>query len=394
MGSKLNIGLVISNCNQNSGASSYESEIMHSMSHQSDTWSLKVIHAGCCQRAKFESHNRDINYRKANRKVTQLKSLLRTSLIFNLLFFKIGLKHTHFEKFLKRNHIDLIYFVSPNHLSLQVLSVPMINTVWDLGHLDKFKFHETNLNGNYEVRELYYGCIIRKSMYIFVDSEKTKQNIIDNYGYAGNRIITLGFPIKKFDNNIEFKFHDLPKEFFFYSASFWTHKAHLLLIEACHKLKQDGAECNFVFAGVDRGNLKKIQKYIDLKNLDENIKVYQNLSDNEIGYLINKSKCVVFPSLIGPTNLPPLEALSLGKRIIVSSVHSELFNSEMIVKIEKDDIDSWVNSLKNFDIDYKNDPLTSNKVAKNILRNSIQMKLDLKVNLDKIIEEIKVIQIL
>ena len=394
MGRKLNIGLVVSNCNQNSGASSYESEIIQSVSHQSDSWKLKVIHAGCCKREKFDSQNRDVNYRKANRKVTHLKSLLRTSLIFNLVFFKLGFRSTHFEKFLNKYHIDLVYFVSPNHLSLQVLSIPMINTVWDLGHLDKFKFHETHLSGNYEVRELYYGSIIRKSMYIFVDSEKTKKNIISNYGYAENRIIILGFPIKKFDNNIEFNFNDLPKEFFFYSASFWTHKAHLLLIGACHKLKQDGIERNFVFAGVDRGNLKKIQKYIKLRDLDENIKIYQNLNDNEIGYLINKSKCVVFPSLIGPTNLPPLEALSLGKRIIVSSVHSELFNSDMIVKLEKDDIDNWVNTLNNYDIDQKIDPVISNKVAKNILRNSNQMKLDVKVYLAKIIGEIEVIQIL
>ena len=394
MGKKLNIGLVISNCNQSSGASSYESEIMKSISHQSDTWKLNVIHAGCCKREKFESQSRDVNYRKANKKVTHLKSLLRTSLIFNLIFFKFGFKHTHFEKFLKKNHIDLVYFVSPNHLSLQVLSIPMINTVWDLGHLDKFKFYETNLNGNYEVRELYYGRVLQKSMYIFVDSEITKQNIVNNYGCADSRIIKLGFPIKKFDNNIDFKFQDLPEEFFFYSASFWTHKAHLILMEACHKLKKDGAEYNFVFAGVDRGNLKKIQKYIELKDLDKNIKIYQNLSDNEVGYLINKSKCVVFPSLIGPTNLPPLEALSLGKRIIVSSVHSDLFNSDMIVKVEKDDVDNWVNALNNFDINHKTDPVISNKVAKNILKNSNQMKLDLKVYLDKIIEEIKVIQIL
>ena len=46
------------------------------------------------------------------------------------------------------------------------------------------------------------------------------------------------------------------------------------------------------------------------------------MADNEIVALYKKSIALVFPDLLGPTNIPPLEAIVLGTPVICSNVFS------------------------------------------------------------------------
>jgi glycosyltransferase involved in cell wall biosynthesis len=44
--------------------------------------------------------------------------------------------------------------------------------------------------------------------------------------------------------------------------------------------------------------------------------------EEEIIALYMKSRCLVMPTFFGPTNIPPLEALSLGTEVVYSKIYA------------------------------------------------------------------------
>ena len=59
-----------------------------------------------------------------------------------------------------------------------------------------------------------------------------------------------------------------------------------------------------------------------MENLIELGTVNCDLSEREVVALYKRATALVFPSLIGPTNIPPLEAMVLGTSVLCSDLFS------------------------------------------------------------------------
>jgi len=121
------------------------------------------------------------------------------------------------------------------------------------------------------------------------------------------------------------KKYRLPEKFIFYPAQFWHHKNHKRLILALEKIKKEKrVEVPLVLTGGFSSSYKEVFK--EAMNLIKELKMEKQIiylgyvSELEMVALYKKSLFLVFPTLIGPTSIPPLEAQTLGAPVLCSNL--------------------------------------------------------------------------
>lgn len=251
----------------------------------------------------------------------KILKILSLQIWFQILRFKWK---TTFEKTLDNHSIDLVYFLSPSSLALYLLSHNYIYTVWDLCHRDMLEFPEVNYYREFEVREILYNNAPKKAVAVLTDSELGKSNVIRRYNLDESRVFSSSFSPSI--NIVESNFIDIKKkynidvDYIYYPAQFWAHKNHIYIIDAIVKLKKKGILLAAVFSGSDKGNLKYILDYAKKLNVEDLIHYIGFAPNEEIYYLYKQSLALVMPSYFGPTNIPPLEAFSIGTPVIYSDL--------------------------------------------------------------------------
>lgn len=248
-------------------------------------------------------------------------------------------------RFLRSSGFDLAYFSSPSPLALRLGSFPYLFTVWDFGHLDLPGFTEVWAQSVWVRRERIYSLGIGRAMHIMVDSEKTGIRLEDRYGIPRNRWTSIGLlPNAQLGSA---KSREIAHDYVIYPAKFWPHKNHSVLLEALSLLKSRGVKLKLVLTGSDGGNLRLVQARIRSLGLEEDVLIVGQIGRQRLLGLISNAVALVMPSLLGPTNLPPLEALQLGVPTIVSDEHN--FGLELdayVRKVPALDIDGWANEIQ------------------------------------------------
>ena len=238
-------------------------------------------------------------------------------------FSRLKLKFkTTFENKLEDQNIDLVYFLSPSFLALELISHNYIFTIWDLCHRDTPEFPEVNYFREFERREFLYNRAPKKAIAVITDSELGRENSIRRYNLDRDRVFSASF-IPSFNAN-ETEFVDIKKkykidgEYIFYPAQFWAHKNHVYIIDAIAKLKKEGIFLNVIFSGSDKGNLEYVLNYAQKLKVSNLIKYIGFAPNEDVFHLYKQSLALVMPSYFGPTNIPPLEAFAIGTPVIYS----------------------------------------------------------------------------
>jgi glycosyltransferase involved in cell wall biosynthesis len=250
------------------------------------------------------------------------------------------------EKSFAIHNIDIAYFLSPNSLSLGLIQTPMINTVWDLGHRDLPGYKEMASATQYTKREFYYSKVIPKSLLVVTDSKKTKKRIEEIYNVPSHKIVDAGlFPdIKNFQNMPADPSSTDHGEYLIYPAQFWRHKNHDLLVELMADLSKEFPNLKLYLTGSDKGEMSRIRDLIKSSQLEDSINILGYVDSETLTGLIKGAKALVFPSRLGPTNLPPLESLMLGTPVVVTNVNSILIHDPEhgIWVVEDNSLDQFV----------------------------------------------------
>jgi glycosyltransferase involved in cell wall biosynthesis len=233
-----------------------------------------------------------------------------------------GSRETLFEKRLVKLGVDLIYFASPNLLALGIFRIPMATTVWDLGHRDLPEFPEFSAHGRWDNRELYFRVTVPKSVFVSTDSLATKGRLEALYGLNPKRGFSLGLlPMKRECECLE-QDHLMPKgPFFLYPAQKWAHKNHEVLLASLQILKRERVDLKLVMTGADKGVGNTILSTAKIHAVEASVIDLGFVDDHLLTHLMKAAVCVVMPSYLGPTNIPPLEALLMGKPTVVSTAH-------------------------------------------------------------------------
>ncbi|MDP3996385.1 MAG: glycosyltransferase [bacterium] len=258
------------------------------------------------------------------RKVAILKKLLKITITLNP--FNLNPLLRVFKKTIERKinkndqklqkdiyrHADIVYYLTPGVVHH---NISYIYTFWDVGHISSYAFPEFTKDIIFEKRTAHYDVIPRKALMVFTESEAGKKECEKYLNIKEDKIKVVpifpsGVVVPKCKSS---KPERMAEDDFFihYSAQYWAHKNHYNLLVAMCSVVKMFPKIKLVLTGSDKGNKKYILKTITDLKLENNVIDLGFVSLEELRWLYNKSQGLVMPTLLGPTNMPLLEAAEL-----------------------------------------------------------------------------------
>ena len=222
---------------------------------------------------------------------------------------------------LLKDRVDVVVFLFPSFLDN--CETPQICTVWDLAHRYLPLFPEISHSGSREERERHFARLARMADKIIVGTERGEHELCRYYGYDPSNVWRIPHPttLTNCRQGREGVNATLGKRqnIAVYPAQFWAHKNHATLVDAWVKLKTLIPEPpTLIFTGSDKGNEAWIKNMVAEKGIGDLIEFRGFVSQDELINLYQTAKLLVYPSLFGPENLPPLEAMYYGCPVVVS----------------------------------------------------------------------------
>lgn len=220
--------------------------------------------------------------------------------------------------------IDLIWFVSTDY---SPVDIPYLCTVFDLEHRRHPFFPEVGDPDYWAATDRRYRTMIPRAAYVISGTEAGKRQIVDFYRAEGERVRVIPFPVAPFAlreeaqrvNRWEPPAGHPP--YLFYPAQFWPHKNHVTLLNALKLLKSTYAlDIDLVLCGADKGNLAHVKETSRELGLEGKVRYLGFVPQAELYPLYRNAFALVYPSLFGPDNLPPLEAFAIGCPVIAAGV--------------------------------------------------------------------------
>lgn len=223
-------------------------------------------------------------------------------------------------------NLDLVWFLHP---VCELLSVPIFATVWDLEHRKQPYFPEVSTSGwDWNTREAHYSTVLPRAARIFTGTSTGKDEIVHYYRVNEDNIFVNPFSVTDFlqdptirEQKETIDKYSLKPNFLFYPAQFWPHKNHVNLLLALQCLEEDhGIRRDLVLTGYDAGNLDHVRAVVTDLGLDDQVRFLGFIPQREVAVLYRLAGALVYPSLFGPDNLPPLEAFAFGCPVVASNI--------------------------------------------------------------------------
>lgn len=233
----------------------------------------------------------------------------------------------------KKAEIDLLIFPTPFTFDLP-LDIPYIVSIPDL----MYKYYPNSSDYHLLLRikrDIVYKYFAKNAVLTVVDSEQGFRDLAKFFNIKKEKIRVIPFvppeyvyryrDIDSKEAGEILKKFSLPEQFIFYPAAFWAHKNHLRLIQAIHFIKSNyNLKIHLVLVGSfsekTERNYNEVMKLVHKLNLKEQVRQLGFVSDKEVVALYKKAVALIFPTLIGPTSIPPLEAMVLGTPVLCSNL--------------------------------------------------------------------------
>ena len=252
-----------------------------------------------------------------------IKKIIYILILIFLNFFKIKINNLK-----KNNVIDELkckYFIFPSQdiMSYQIKTKSIV-AIHDLMHMYHPYFFEYR-NKEFEIRNVHYNLISKFATKILVDSRVGKEHVLNKLKTNPNKVEILPFyPTEYLKKNKKiniFKKYKIPKNYIFYPAHFWEHKNHKILVDACVIANNYGYKFNFIFVGGKKNNHKKILDLIKNYGLEKQFYVLGYIDEDDMHCFYKNSLATCYVSLLGPTNIPPIEAIYCGSPLLYSNIY-------------------------------------------------------------------------
>jgi glycosyltransferase involved in cell wall biosynthesis len=215
--------------------------------------------------------------------------------------------------------------------------IPYVMAIHDLQHRLQPEFPEVSMNGEWEAREYLFHNGVRHATLILVDSEVGKEDVLNAYGALGiseSRIRVLPFaPTPYLDPELPSELgkeirsgYGLRDPYLFYPAQFWPHKNHGRIVEAIARLRDTfHLKVEVVFSGAHDDELKdatwrRVNHLVSILGLEERVHFLGYIPDDHMSALYAGASALVMPTFFGPTNIPVVEAWSMGCPVITSDI--------------------------------------------------------------------------
>jgi glycosyltransferase involved in cell wall biosynthesis len=216
--------------------------------------------------------------------------------------------------------VDAVVFTFPGYFECP--DVPQVSVVWDLSHRNVSFLPEISHRGQREVREKHFAMLTKHADKLITGTERGAWEISHYYGFDPANIWRIPHPTPFSPANVqEVKPETAPRAAqAIYPAQFWAHKNHITLLKAWRQLADTmDTPPKLVLVGKDYGNEAWVRKKTVQLGVEHLIDFRGFIPRGELLSLYKSAGVLVYPSIFGPENLPPLEAMSLGCPVILAN---------------------------------------------------------------------------
>jgi glycosyltransferase involved in cell wall biosynthesis len=231
------------------------------------------------------------------------------------------------ERTLQALGCDLAYYVAPDGRSAALQRTPYIATVMDLCHRDQPEFPEVREYHEVAVRDDEIRLQVCSAVLTLCDAPESAAALARRYGADPQRLLAMPYSpspalARPADPATEAATRAAlglggPEPYLFYPAQFWAHKNHVRILQALALLRDgDGWQPLVAFAGRDWGNLAHVRATAAALGVESQLRVLGFVPGEALRALYAGALAVVMPTYFGPTNLPPLEAWTVGTPLL------------------------------------------------------------------------------
>jgi glycosyltransferase involved in cell wall biosynthesis len=283
--------------------------------------------------------------------IDRMLLVMKSSWLGSRILARIGLIGS-FERRLKKQGADLIYFVMPSSTPGMLQHLNYIFSIWDLCHRDFPEFPEVRGNGVFQDREALYRNLLSPAYLVLTESTSGAKSAAYRYGLDLDRILAMPLsPAPFFEANYSAslgevgKIYSLESGYYFYPAQLWPHKNHIRILDSLAQLRDQGIRRKLVFVGGDKGAGKYLRERVAELSLDGQVRFLGFIPAEHMRGLYEGCAAVVMPTYFGPTNIPPLEAWLVGRPLIYSSHLAEQVGDAALL-VNPDDESSLAEAMK------------------------------------------------
>ena len=233
-----------------------------------------------------------------------------------------------FEQVIDENEIDLMIYA--NQFKIPTINRPYIWILWDMAcrNINFFYSMETS---NEQLDKLRYCS--SNAFRIITANQSGAHDIAKYLVFPKKRIKSIPFPAQ---DDLKLAKETQPEKkysnYIFYPALLTSLKNHVVILKALRILHDQNITLNLVLTGMDKGGWSYVLKVANELNLREFIHYLGVVPIAELKWIYKNADALVFPSLLGPNNFPPIEAMSLGVPAIVSNIkgHKQQLNENAL----------------------------------------------------------------
>lgn len=206
--------------------------------------------------------------------------------------------------------------------------LPFVANIYDLMHRYETGYPEVSDKAEYDLRERIFTGMCKTARAVTVDSEIGRQHALECYDISPERVFKLPFvpPRYLFNGQPQPGFetrYTLPAKFILYPAQFWDHKNHPRLLRAMALAMANAPDLALVLVGGTRhANYAKTRQLAESLGLTDRVVFAGYVPNEDIPEMYRRARAMIYPSLFGPTNIPPLEAMALGCPLSCSNVYA------------------------------------------------------------------------
>lgn len=172
---------------------------------------------------------------------------------------------------------------------------------------------------------------VHKANHVIADSQATKDDLIELYGVAPEKITVLLSGIDsryqiikslKTSMTIRNKYNIPNRPYIFCVGTIQPRKNYSRVIKALKILRDKHYELDFVIAGGKGWLEDEMYKTIAETGLENHVHLVGFVDDEDLAALYSGAECVAFPSLYEGFGFPVLEGMACGTPVVTSNISS------------------------------------------------------------------------
>jgi glycosyltransferase involved in cell wall biosynthesis len=254
-----------------------------------------------------------------------VKAALRWIAPLRFLWHKVRGRIIHIpvsDGYVEAQQFDVVHFPTQ---TAYLTDLPSIYQPWDLQHLHYPHFFS---KAEFDLRERYYRAFCDRALYVCVQAEWTKQDVINQYGLQADKVVVIPWG-SVFDaykapsaeaTRATMEKYGLPSHFIFYPAVTWPHKNHQVILRALHILKSEqGIVPHVYFTGSSAQHRPVLDKLAQELGVFDQVHFLGFLTPEELQAVFSAATAMVFPSKFEGFGLPILEAFHARLPVLSSN---------------------------------------------------------------------------